>query len=103
MAMTRPPDIYRRSSKTFRLVTSTVRHDAFRHSAPTILNKQTGNLKLIQNFLGRADISTAANIYTHPSDESDRGASVAIERAIFGDLFPVVPNIENGNSSGNPK
>jgi len=75
----------------------------FRHSASTFLNQQTGNLKLAQKFLGHADISTTANIYTHTSSESDRGASVAIERAIFGDLFPVVPNIENGNTNSDPE
>lgn len=75
----------------------------FRHSAATFLNEQTGNLKLAQRFLGHADISTTANIYTHPSSESERDAAVAIERVIFGDLFPVVPKIENRNSSGDPE
>lgn len=28
-----------------------------------------------------------------------RGAAIALERAIYGDLFPVVPNSENGNNS----
>jgi len=75
----------------------------FRHSAATFLNQQTGNLKLAQKFLGHADISTTANIYTHTSSESDRGASVAIERAIFGDLFSVVPKIENTNKDSDPE
>jgi len=75
----------------------------FRHSAATFLNQQTGNLKLAQKFLGHADISTAANIYTHTSSESDRGASVAIERAIFGDLFSVVRKIENTNKDSDPE
>jgi hypothetical protein len=56
----------------------------FRHSAASFLNEQTGNLKLPQRFLGHADISTTANIYTHPSSKSEREAAVAIERAIFG-------------------
>ena len=71
----------------------------FRHSAASFLNEQTGNLKLAQKFLGHADISTTANIYTHTSDEAERGAALAIERAIFGDLFPIVPKIETGNNS----
>jgi integrase len=75
----------------------------FRHSAASFLNEQTGNLKLAQRFLGHADISTTANIYTHPSSESEREAAVAIERAIFGDLFSIVPKIENRNSSGDPE
>ena len=60
----------------------------FRHSAASFLNEQTGNLKLAQRFLGHADISTTANIYTHPSSESEREAAVAIERAIFGESVP---------------
>ena len=75
----------------------------FRHSAATFLNQQTGNLKLAQKFLGHADITTTANIYTHTSSESDRGASVAIERAIFGDLFPIVPSSENRNKNSDPE
>ena len=62
---------------------------AFRHSATSFLNEQTGNLKLAQKFLGHADIGTTADIYTHTSNEAERGVAVAIERAIFGDLFPL--------------
>ena len=39
------------------------------------------------------------NVYTHTSSESDRRASVAIERAIFGDLLLIVPSSENRNNS----
>jgi len=39
-----------------------------------------------------------ADIYTHTSAEAERGAAIALERAIYGDLFPVVPNIENENN-----
>jgi integrase len=60
----------------------------FRHSAASFLNEQTGNLKLAQRFLGHADISTTANIYTHTSSESERDAAMAIERAIFGESVP---------------
>jgi len=66
-----------------------------RHSAATFLNQQTGNLKTAQKFLGHADITTTANICTHLSSESERGAAVAIEKAIFGDLFPIVPDFLN--------
>ena len=33
-------------------------------------------------------------IYTHTSAEAERGAAIALERATYGDLFPVVLNIE---------
>jgi hypothetical protein len=39
-----------------------------------------------------------ADIYTHTSAEAERDAAIALERAIYGDLFPVVPNIENRNN-----
>jgi len=71
----------------------------FRHSAASIVNDQTGNLKLAQKFLGHSTIEMTADIYTHTSAEAEREAAIALERAIYGDLFPVVPNIENGNNS----
>ena len=40
-----------------------------------------------------------ADIYTHTSADAEREAAVALERAIYGDLFPVVPNFANGNNS----
>jgi len=70
----------------------------FRHSAASIVNDQTGNLKLAQKFLGHSTIKMTADIYTHTSAEAEREAALALERAIYGDLFPVVPNIENRNN-----
>jgi integrase len=70
----------------------------FRHSAASIVNEQTGNLKLAQKFLGHSTIKMTADIYTHTSAEAERDAAIALERAIYGDLFPVVPNIENRNN-----
>jgi hypothetical protein len=48
----------------------------------------------------RSPLSDAmtADIYTHTSAEVERGAAIALERAIYGDLFPVVRNIENRNN-----
>jgi integrase len=68
----------------------------FRHSAASFINEQTGNIKLAQKMLGHSNLSTTADIYTHTSLASDREAATAIEREIFGDLFPVVP--ETGNN-----
>ncbi len=65
----------------------------FRHSAASIVSEQTGNLKLAQEFLGHSTIEMTAEIYTHTSAEAEREAAIALERAIYGDLFPVVPNI----------
>jgi len=47
-------------------------------------------------MLGHSNLSTTADIYTHTSTDLDREAAKAIEREIFGDLFPDVP--EKGNN-----
>jgi len=60
----------------------------FRHSAASFINSQTGNLKLAQKLLGHATIDMTAKIYIHTTPEEERAASVALERAIYGDLFP---------------
>lgn len=70
----------------------------FRHSAGSFVNAETGNLKLAQKLLGHANLSTTADIYTHTSAEAERDAAVAVERAIYGDLFPIVPKTGNRNS-----
>jgi integrase len=72
---------------------------AFRHSAASFINSQTGNLKLAQKLLGHSNLDTTANIYTHVSVEQEREAALAVERAIYGDLFPVVPKTGNRNNS----
>jgi integrase len=70
---------------------------AFRHSAASLINAETGNLKLTQRFLGHSNVSTTADIYTHTSETMEREAAVALERSIFGNLFPVVPDLGTGN------
>jgi integrase len=71
----------------------------FRHSAASIVNEQTRNLKLAQKFLGLSTVEMTAGIYTHTSAEAERESAVALEKAIYGDLFPVVPNFANRNNS----
>jgi integrase len=72
---------------------------AFRHCAASFINNETGNLKLVQSLLGHSNLSTTADIYTHNLTEAEREASEAMEKVIFGNLFPVVPNIGNENKS----
>jgi integrase len=72
---------------------------AFRHCAASFINNETGNLKLVQSLLGHSNLSTTADIYTHNMTEAERGASEALEKVIFGNLFPVVPKIGNENRS----
>jgi integrase len=71
----------------------------FRHSAATIVNQKTGNLKLVQKLLGHSNLSTTADVYTHTSADADRGASLALEQAIYGDLFQVVPRFGTWNTN----
>ncbi|MBZ5699115.1 MAG: tyrosine-type recombinase/integrase [Acidobacteriia bacterium] len=54
----------------------------FRHSAASILNERTGNLKLAQRLLGHSTVDMTANVYTHTPAESEREAALAIELAI---------------------
>ena len=72
----------------------------FRHSAATIVNQKTGNLKLVQKLLGHSNLSTTADVYTHTSADADRSAALVLEEAIFGrDLFQVVPRFETWNKN----
>jgi hypothetical protein len=66
------------------------------------VHEQTGNLKLARKFLGHSTIKMIADIYTHTSAGVERDAALALKRAIYGELFPVVPNIENRNNSVAP-
>ena len=43
----------------------------FRHSAATILNEETHDLKLTQKFLRHSNLGTTADTYTHTSPEAD--------------------------------
>ena len=70
---------------------------AFRHTAGSVVEERTGRLKLAQRLLRHSNVSTTADIYTHTSRQSEREAALALERAYFGDLFPVVPNSETEN------
>lgn len=74
----------------------------FRHSAATIVNQKTGNLKLVQNLLGHSNLSTTADVYTHTSADANRSAALALEEAIFGDLFQVVPRFGTWNKNAAP-
>ena len=71
----------------------------FRHSAASLINAETGNLKLTQKFLGHSNVSTTADIYTHTSEAMEREVAVVLERSIFGNLFPTVTKIGNQSSS----
>jgi integrase len=68
---------------------------AFRHAVGSLVNDQTGNLKLAQKLLGHSNLSTTADIYTHVFTEAEREAANAVERAVFGEVCSQsVPNWE---------
>jgi integrase len=71
----------------------------FRHSVATFVNEQTGNIKLAQKLLGHSNLSTTADVYTHTSAQAERGAALAVERAIYGDLFVNVRENANTNTT----
>jgi len=55
--------------------------------------------KVCRNYLNYSLARQPSPIYTHTSAEVECEAALAVERAIYGDLFPVVPNIGNRNNS----
>ena len=59
----------------------------FRHIHSSLLNDLRVPVKIAQEQLGHASISTTLNIYTHVVDASHRQAIEALERQ----LFPTVP------------
>ena len=61
--------------------------------------KKPENLKLVQKLLGHSNLSTTADVYTHTSADADRSAALALEQAIFGDLFQVVPRFGTWNKN----
>jgi hypothetical protein len=55
-------------------------------------------VKIAQEQLGHASISTTLNIYTHVVDASHRKAIEAVER----ELFPSVPKLPEGQGQPIP-
>ena len=63
----------------------------FRHIHSSLLNDLKVPVKIAQEQLGHASISTTLNIYTHVVDASHRKAIEAVER----ELFPSVPKSDD--------
>jgi hypothetical protein len=68
---------------------SAVGFHTFRHSAATIVNQRTGNLKLVQKLLGHSDLRTTADVHTHASADAE---SKCCARIRAGDRRRFVPN-----------
>jgi integrase len=67
----------------------------FRHIHSSLLNDLRVPVKIAQEQLGHASISTTLNIYTHVVDASHRQAIEALERQ----LFPTVPKSQEMDTS----
>lgn len=76
----------------------------FRHIHSSLLNDLKVPVKIAQEQLGHASISTTLNIYTHVVDASHRKAVEALEERLFSevDLDPNGPKSENGSEEGRP-
>jgi len=58
----------------------------FRHTAASLINKETGNMKLSPAQLGHANVQITADVYTHVDEAQRRKAAEALERGILGNL-----------------
>ena len=67
----------------------------FRHIHSSLLNDLRVPVKIAQEQLGHASISTTLNIYTHVVDSSHRKAIEALER----ELFPTVPKSQESDTA----
>ena len=70
----------------------------FRHVHSSLLNDLRVPVKIAQEQLGHASISTTLNIYTHVVDASHRKAIEAVEN----ELFPTVPKLPDGEKPTDP-
>lgn len=70
----------------------------FRHIHSSLLNDLKVPVKIAQEQLGHASISTTLNIYTHVVDASHRKAIEALER----ELFPSVPKSADRAEAAKP-
>ena len=65
----------------------------FRHIHSSLLNDLKVPVKIAQEQLGHASISTTLNIYTHVVDASHRTAVEAVEARLFSDVDPNGPKL----------
>ena len=70
----------------------------FRHIHSSLLNDLRVPVKIAQEQLGHASISTTLNIYTHVVDASHRAAIEQVERQ----LFPTVPKSQEADTASVP-
>ena len=74
----------------------------FRHIHSSLLNDLKVPVKIAQEQLGHASISTTLNIYTHVVDASHRRAVEDLEQRLFGDLDPNGPKLPGSLETATP-
>ena len=74
----------------------------FRHIHSSLLNDLKVPVKIAQEQLGHASISTTLNIYTHVVDASHRKAVEDVEERLFGDLARNGPKLADGLENAPP-
>jgi integrase len=74
----------------------------FRHIHSSLLNDLRVPVKIAQEQLGHASISTTLGIYTHVVDESHWAAVTAVEERLFGVLLRNAPKSAQELASAAP-
>ena len=74
----------------------------FRRIHSSLLNDLRVPVKIAQEQLGHASISTTLGIYTHVVDASHREAVHAVEERLFSDLDPNGPKLEKTSEASLP-
>jgi integrase len=74
----------------------------FRHIHSSLLNDLNVPVKIAQEQLGHASISTTLNIYTHVVDASHRKAVEALEQRLFTELDPNGPKSAEQPTDASP-
>ena len=74
----------------------------FRHIDSSLLNDLRVPVKIAQEQLGDASISTTLNIYTHVVDASRRKAIEDVEERLFGELARNGPKLAAGLENAAP-
>ena len=75
----------------------------FRHIHSSLLNDLRVPVKIAQEQLGHASISTTLNIYTHVVDASHRKAMEDVEDRLFGDVARNGPKKRMGSQTHRPQ
>ena len=63
-----------------------VKWHQFRHIHSSLLNDLKVPVKIAQEQLGHASVSTTLNVYTHVIDASHRKAVEALDERLFGEM-----------------